>query len=69
MRVRIALRYFTASKQNHEKVCRPFLLITGILVIAVIAFLSFGVYSEGTRAGQVIKVSKKGVFFKTWKAS
>ena len=49
-----------------KKFVARFLIITGIVLIAVIAFLSFGVYSEGTRAGQVIKVSKKGVFFKTW---
>ena len=30
------------------------------------AFFYFGVYSEGTRAGVIMKVSKKGVIFKTW---
>lgn len=39
-----------------------------ILVLAILAllFLNYATYSEGTRAGQVIKVSKKGVVFKTW---
>ena len=49
-----------------KKFAARFLLIAAIVLIAIFAFLSFGVYSEGTRAGQVIKVSKKGVVFKTW---
>ena len=34
-----------------KKFAARFLLITGIILIALIAFLSYGVYSEGTRAG------------------
>lgn len=29
-------------------------------------FLYYGVYSEGVRSGNVIKLSRKGVVFKTW---
>ncbi|WP_421750589.1 6-phosphogluconate dehydrogenase [Croceimicrobium sp.] len=37
-----------------------------ILLIGWITFLYFGTYSEGVRAGTVIKLSRKGVLFKTW---
>jgi hypothetical protein len=30
------------------------------------AFFYFGTYSEGVRAGTIIKVSKRGTIFKTW---
>lgn len=43
------------------------LLIVGILVlIGVVAFGTFGVYDEGVRAGMVLRLSKKGVIFKTY---
>lgn len=37
-----------------------------ILSIGWITFLYYGTYSEGVRAGTVIKLSRKGVVFKTW---
>lgn len=40
-----------------------------ILILAglgYVSFLYYGVYSEGVRAGTVIKLSRKGVMFKTW---
>ncbi len=42
-------------------------IITVVLLGAItILFLYYGSYSEGVRAGTVIKLSKKGVLFKTW---
>ncbi|MEZ5195992.1 MAG: hypothetical protein R2764_06220 [Bacteroidales bacterium] len=43
-------------------------ILIGILIIglAIIAFLYFGIYSEGHRAGIIMKISKKGTIFKTW---
>ncbi len=37
-----------------------------MLLLAYYAFVSFVPYSEGTRAGELIKFSNKGVIFKTW---
>lgn len=37
-----------------------------VLGSAWVAFLYYGTYSEGVRAGTVIKLSRKGVMFKTW---
>ncbi|WP_327018680.1 6-phosphogluconate dehydrogenase [Croceibacter atlanticus] len=44
------------------------IIIGGILAIAILwyAFLYFVPYSEGTRAGELIKFSNKGVIIKTW---
>lgn len=36
------------------------------LFIAYFAFIYFVPYSEGTRSGELIKFSRKGVIFKTW---
>lgn len=43
------------------------ILLAIILIggIAVGSFYYFGSYSEGTRAGTIVKVSKRGTFFKT----
>lgn len=43
-----------------------FVLIAAVLITLILLVLTHVNYSEGTRAGFVIKVSKKGVFFKTW---
>jgi hypothetical protein len=40
-----------------------FILIIGL---AILAFLYFGTYSEGTRAGIIMKISKRGAVIKTW---
>lgn len=37
-----------------------------LLVIGAAAFIAMGSYSTGYRAGNVMKLSKKGVVFKTW---
>lgn len=44
-----------------------FLIITAFLVIyaAYFAGIYYFTFSEGTRSGELIKYSKKGVFFKT----
>jgi hypothetical protein len=40
-----------------------FILVIGL---GILAFLYFGTYSEGTRAGIIMKVSKRGALVKTW---
>ena len=45
------------------------LIILGTIIIGAtgyFAFLYTATYSEGVRAGELIKVSNKGVVFKTW---
>ena len=45
-----------------------FIILGAIAALFLIyyAFVSFVPYSEGTRAGELIKFSSKGVMFKTW---
>jgi hypothetical protein len=43
-----------------------FLVLVLLIIGAVGAYFVFGSYSEGFRAGTVIKLSKKGVAFKTY---
>lgn len=45
-----------------------FIILGGIVALFLLyfAFVSFVPYSEGTRAGELIKFSNKGVLFKTW---
>lgn len=42
------------------------LVIIVLIFLAVMAFLYFGTYSEGSRAGIIMKVSKRGAIVKTW---
>ena len=39
------------------------LIVVGILVLS---FMYYGVYDEGLRAGNVLRISKKGMLFKTY---
>lgn len=41
-------------------------LIIILLILGIFLFLYNGTYSEGTRAGIIMKLSKKGIIFKTW---
>jgi len=45
---------------------KKFGIIVLLILVAVLAFLYYGTYSEGTRAGIIMKVSKRGAIFKTW---
>lgn len=45
---------------------RKLFLIILIVTAGILAFMYFGIYDEGVRAGNVVRVSKKGVVFKTY---
>ena len=42
------------------------IIILFIAIAGFFAFVYFVTYSEGVRAGELVKFSKKGVLFKTW---
>lgn len=42
------------------------LVLIVVIGLGILAFLYFGTYSEGTRAGIIMKVSKRGALVKTW---
>lgn len=48
------------------KFIKRFLIIALILFVAIAAFLYWGTYEEGVMAGKVLRISKKGVIFKTY---
>lgn len=49
-----------------KKVLGISLLVIFLLAAAWYAFIYYVPYSEGTRSGELIKVSNKGIIFKTW---
>lgn len=48
------------------KIFKRLLAIVLLLILAVFLFLNYANFSSGYRAGVPIKVSHKGVLFKTW---
>jgi hypothetical protein len=52
------------KKKGH--LFRNLLIILLILVAGVFTLLYFGIYDEGVRAGNVVRISKKGMIFKTY---
>lgn len=50
------------------KIVRRILLTIVIIAIAAFAFLYWGTYEEGVMAGKIIRISQKGVIFKTYEA-
>ncbi|WP_445749132.1 6-phosphogluconate dehydrogenase [Polaribacter sp.] len=44
------------------------ILISVVVIVTVIyySFIYFATFSEGVRSGELIKISKKGILFKTW---
>ncbi|GGH39105.1 6-phosphogluconate dehydrogenase [Mangrovimonas yunxiaonensis] len=43
-----------------------FLILVIIVFLGYLSFLYFASYSEGVRAGRLVKFSHKGMLFKTW---
>lgn len=48
-----------------KRVFRRILIATAIILLCAFAILYWGTYGEGTRSGVIMKVSKRGVVFKT----
>jgi hypothetical protein len=53
-----------AKKKRH--LFRNLVIIVLLVLIGLFTLLYFGIYDEGVRAGNVVRVSKKGVVFKTY---
>lgn len=54
------------ASRTIRKVLRTTLIIVLVLGIGAFSFYYWGVYDEGVRAGTVLRISKKGVVFKTY---
>ena len=48
------------------KIVRTILILLLLAGAGVLAYYYWGTYSEGVRSGVVVKISRKGVLFKTW---
>lgn len=52
--------------RKFRRIFRTTLIFLIILLMAIFAFLYWGTYDQGVRAGTVVRVSKKGMIFKTY---
>lgn len=53
-------------KSTSKKILRIFLVLVLLAGIGLFSFYYWGVYDEGVRAGNVLRISKKGMLFKTY---
>ncbi len=53
-------------KRKSKRVLRITLVALFVVVTGVFFFYNYAVYDEGVRAGIVVRISKKGVIFKTY---
>jgi hypothetical protein len=49
-----------------RKIIIYFVLAATLLISSYMSFVYYATYSEGIRSGELIKISSKGVLFKTW---
>lgn len=50
------------------KTLKKILLLAAIIAIGILAILYWGSYEEGVMAGRILRISQKGVIFKTYEA-
>ena len=53
-------------KRTTKKVFRILLISIIVVGVIVLSYLYWGVYEEGVMAGKVLRISEKGVMFKTY---
>lgn len=53
-------------KSTAKRVVKITLIVAIAIGIGVVSFMYWGVYDEGVRAGTVLRISKKGMMFKTY---
>lgn len=53
-------------KNTAKKIVRIIFITALIAGIIIFSFMYWGVYDEGVRAGTVLRISKKGIIFKTY---
>ena len=54
------------APKKKSRFFRNFLIILVLILAAFSAFMYYGIYDEGVRAGNVVRISKKGIAFKTY---
>jgi hypothetical protein len=53
-------------KRTTRKVVRVFIITSLIVLVGGFCFLYWGTYEDGVMAGKVLRISEKGVMFKTF---
>jgi hypothetical protein len=53
-------------KKTAKKIVKVIFITALIAGIIIFSFMYWGVYDEGVRAGTVLRISKKGIIFKTY---
>jgi hypothetical protein len=56
----------TPAPRKKGHIFRNLLIFILVIIIGIITFSYYGIYDEGVRAGNVVRISKKGVLFKTY---
>lgn len=54
------------AKSTAKKIVKIIFITALVIGIGVFSFYYWGVYDEGVRAGTVLRISKKGMLFKTY---
>lgn len=54
------------AKSMAKKIFVIFFVLGFIVLISIFSFRYWGVYDEGVRAGRILRISKKGMIFKTY---
>jgi hypothetical protein len=58
--------FIKKTARTTMKIVKRILLIALVLGIATLAFLYWGVYERGVMAGKVLRITEKGMVFKTY---
>jgi len=52
-------------KRKSMKIIRRILIFGTLILVLVLSYLYFGTYESGVMAGKVLRISEKGILFKT----
>jgi hypothetical protein len=58
--------FIKRTLQTTTKIVKRFLIIALVVGLGVLAFLYWGVYESGVMAGKVLRITEKGILFKTY---
>ena len=61
-----AVGFGVRAKRTGKKILRIFLVLLVTVAIGVFSFYYWAVYETGVMAGKVLRISQKGVLFKTY---
>lgn len=58
--------FIKRTLQTTTKIVKRFLIIALVVGLGVLTFLYWGVYESGVMAGKVLRITEKGILFKTY---